>query len=1395
MALIDKISFDFSTQDEDFARHLYVDWDEFCRRCVTDVLNTFFTQYDTKNTYVEIDHLDLELGTLPQDVFYELFPIRLSEVLERCFTQKMIEMGMWRALSQKADSDMSNIIDETSVHVYKKREENLFHYLEYGFSLPEWEYHEFDLYEELSHFHVKGDVERLLLLFVSKPYVLERLLLQVDDPRLMKVLPIAAGLVSSFLGQYEKQWFLSVILEYSPQVIIHFIHSEKAIGNVEAVANLLENPHVKRMMVAETEHHAEVDLPEYWYRLYGWLLEYYPFNGVPMFGDKLHFRKYLNQRLLSFIRKRDQQAYLSKVDLTRLFLLEIFGKDYYLTVLSIIYHNQQLNVDGSPATGDSYVWDIYHTLLQLSLIEEQGYVAKNDSDMQFTVDWQNNISISTEKNAESVQSELFFVQWLEDNITSSNIKRMMLLKLVQEQPELLMRWVRSRPNRKCLLLLASLTDEQILQSLSGYVSLQLAEVVSVFLNVLGTSSFSVSWLQNISEETFRKHLNFVILEGISTDVFSSNPISVQLLYIAQSLHEEIIGSDSIEFTDVHDASRNVNELYELIINSMQYNLESKRQLEKDPLAVESIDVLNAILLDDSLQEAQKKLFMLQLFDVCHNKEKELILTLQKARLLETVINLLDDVTLRRISIRLMMQVYGWGQSLNIGVPIIQIIRLMVDCVDEIAGYISAPIKTVWYRLFISIASWHNTDISTRDVGQIVVELLSTIVGDYKNLVRKVVDLLVEKLLPFEATSENDKDYCDFNKVNVALSMANKALLISLIQIRQHINSLFISSDNLKAEEIFEQPLGNNSFVNLVNWLESNDITLLQKRGLIERYAVDNPGKMFGLLRDAIVSDEKTVNLFEKYISQKNIVWLIEKVMPALSGKLSKFIDATYNVGIPLFHDDNVIREKNVTKTLLLILADSHLDLNGISVENFTRLFLQVLHYVLTGKKEYTSAQRGQREDIERQLLSAIKCDNEIEKRKSDASDSFGNHHPLLIKESTEGVDVQLFDEWIEWLMSPVVSDAAKRHLLRHYARWQPNLLWQLVRHSSVSDSRRHISFEHWSAWLSAGDWLEMISTVSFSLAENLRQAVKSVSEKFDMSELIITEGLVRFVNAHSVSSIYHQRYSTLVKEYLEITCSLFQEKEYTKIVHDSLIMSADDIQSAYKENGTCLQYDQWSSEVQQFVQTVSTDVRDELHIFDMERIQEKSLEPEYIEVSNAGLCLLTLWLPRLFEMLNLISFNAEGNKDFKDLESRIRAIFILQRLVTDEKLEYKEQDLAFNRVLTACPFYVPLPRKVMLTEYETQTVESMLLGVKENWRQLKNTSVKGFQRSFIERPGKLEIHEDIWVLYVENRAYDLLLDALPWSYKEIRLPWLKKKIKVVWRDQKDFGIEHLGYKE
>lgn len=387
-----------------------------------------------------------------------------------------------------------------------------------------------------------------------------------------------------------------------------------------------------------------------------------------------------------------------------------------------------------------------------------------------------------------------------------------------------------------------------------------------------------------------------------------------------------------------------------------------------------------------------------------------------------------------------------------------------------------------------------------------------------------------------------------------------------------------------------------------------------------------------------------------------------------------------------------------------------------------------------------------------------------------------------------GLGGKIFDRWAAWLLSPSVSDTEKSRMLRYYARWQPKLLWEFVRYSADESpdgpDRKSIPFRQWTVWLVTEDWLEMIAGISFSLAETLRRTTETLSGKYGITGPALSEGLVRFVSAYPSGRFHYGNASSVLPEYMEtLAVSVWKGEVPDAVLEESFSINGIDL-SEDKGAETALH----PEELQPVWEHIARDVEAELHVADTEQVLEEVVQPEYIEVPNAGLCLLAIWFQRLFDMLGLLAANADGKKDFNDIETRIRAAFILQRLVTDEVREYKERELAFNRILTGCPFHVPLPRTLELTPNEIQTAESMMAGVKANWDKLKNTSIKGFQRSFIERPGKLEQRENEWVLYVENRGYDILLDFLPWSYRTIRLPWLKKKINVIWRDKEEFDF-------
>lgn len=172
---------------------------------------------------------------------------------------------------------------------------------------------------------------------------------------------------------------------------------------------------------------------------------------------------------------------------------------------------------------------------------------------------------------------------------------------------------------------------------------------------------------------------------------------------------------------------------------------------------------------------------------------------------------------------------------------------------------------------------------------------------------------------------------------------------------------------------------------------------------------------------------------------------------------------------------------------------------------------------------------------------------------------------------------------------------------------------------------------------------------------------------------------------------------------------------------------------------------------------------------------------EKIEINNAGLVLFNPWLPRLFHMTGLLN---EERRSFKDKDAQIRAIFMLQYLVFGEEKEYEKKDLEFNCLLTGYPFDLPLPKNLSLTNQEKETLASLMSGVKHSWDKMRNTSEGGFREAFIHREGYIEQKEEYarWVIHVKERAYDILLDSVPWSFKVIRYPWTDTIMQVEWRE-------------
>jgi hypothetical protein len=161
-------------------------------------------------------------------------------------------------------------------------------------------------------------------------------------------------------------------------------------------------------------------------------------------------------------------------------------------------------------------------------------------------------------------------------------------------------------------------------------------------------------------------------------------------------------------------------------------------------------------------------------------------------------------------------------------------------------------------------------------------------------------------------------------------------------------------------------------------------------------------------------------------------------------------------------------------------------------------------------------------------------------------------------------------------------------------------------------------------------------------------------------------------------------------------------------------------------------------------------------------------------INNAGLCLLAAYLPAFF---NHLGFTENGK--FKTRAGTHRALYLLEYIVNGRQRNY-EYVLQLNKLLCGLKINEPITGYKRLTVVERNEAEDLITSVINHWKVLKSTSQKGFRSSFLQRKGILTEQENSWILQVERKGYDLLLDSIPWSFNMIKFPWMNKMIRVEW---------------
>lgn len=166
---------------------------------------------------------------------------------------------------------------------------------------------------------------------------------------------------------------------------------------------------------------------------------------------------------------------------------------------------------------------------------------------------------------------------------------------------------------------------------------------------------------------------------------------------------------------------------------------------------------------------------------------------------------------------------------------------------------------------------------------------------------------------------------------------------------------------------------------------------------------------------------------------------------------------------------------------------------------------------------------------------------------------------------------------------------------------------------------------------------------------------------------------------------------------------------------------------------------------------------------------------EGIYVSNAGLILLHPFLQSFFAGACLL----DGKNQFISTQAQQKAAVLLSYLQSGND-EYKEWEMALNKIICGMQYDDLVPDGMLITEKEKEESRSLLQAVVNYWEALKGASIESMQNTFFLREGKITWKEEHWLLQIERNGFDILIERLPWGLGTIKFPWLQHLIFTEW---------------
>lgn len=1427
MITIDRLSFDFVATDEPFANNLYANWDSFCQHNFEKVVEECLSRYDQETIIREFERLELDLGVIPQDDFYREFPKRLKEEILR--------------ISQYWETEST----EERIKSESSRLENILFYLEHGYTLAVWNVQSFSLSKEIQWAFDESEayIAAVTNLCINKGYILRRLVAQVDDSR--PILKMYAGVLTGTYSQNEKQLFMEMLLDINPEIPVRSVHETGDEAILHSMSVLLNTHSVRQIMKTETEEHAEVDLPPYWHYLYEWLVQYYPFNGLAIFGGKGDFIQHLHFRLLTYIHKRNYAYYLSKTELTFTFLKEVFGPIYFKEVLNAIYMLQPHHEDGTPVFDNYQNRELYKVFMLLSLLK---LPSVEEKESETTTNKETSL-LSKMRRGDLPLNVGFLSEFMNNSQYSKADKQYALGVLSIERADTLRFWLENGDLKdKTIADIAEIMDWAFIKRVVASVSFQAIEWMERTRSYLLGTMIQTEWMMGISEAELEQILRKVVLLWVSKYGYKlSEEECIKLLF--SLVHQEITGKVAVE-----KEMSNMVESFSMSCSQAE-TMPIQKILKGAKNIGKGIDVrkLKQLLADNDITDNIKQRLVLLFFERFKEYGKETvadsfetaILLLYKHGILESSLSYVNSRILEVIIHSLIAKI-GLEESTD---RIAQLFLRFLIHENLISGQLIEHTVGLKAQILLWLA---NTVQSHIMVSKAETYIVSSFIQDLfgKENERTIIRLLFQgRTAHHDSLVVSSED--TINEAGLLLKMLSETSVFTVSDFSEWNNMI---ESRLKAIQRLIKDKWNTAD-GLSEWLEDSNISITDKSELITTLAIENPHLFVNLIRMLPNRSEIVKNLsvyVPNSVLLQSLTWvnfhqasLLAKITTLLKQKSADF---------PILVGISAHFSSSLSLVLLLYIQDSiTLGVQALSDKEILQKMITYLHFIYTEKMDYHADSEWRKLELgmtegllldENQLLDDeetvdVLHDNETnEVIFSQTMVSLLENNPnelltfvetnadsILIKRMAVLSDITILNRWSTYLiavpgfeqadrfrqvmiwlcglssnhaMTTAITEAllfwikntdwkkqsaeqmedyfikrlvgvgsmennlglsameiltdenmpltVRKNLMQSYIHMQPKKLLDYIRGTV---KRNTLTIEYWTEWINPEGWIMLAAALSILQAEKLRQIMEYLSAETSFKKNEIEAALATTIlDSYSSEWISNEKDIT-IRRILQVLHHLNNKDENSSKSIQNTLEKALDIDEEY---------------------VVSEDVED---------------EPDYLFINNAGLCLLSPWLPRLFDRLGYLN---EEKKDFKDTTSRIRAVFVLQYLVCPEESNFSEVELTLNRILVSLRMNVPLPKQLSLTDEEKLSADSMVSAVKDYWPKMSGTSLKGFRQSFISRGGRLEQKDEKWMLTVDDKVYDVILDTVPWSFKQIRYTWLKKYIQVLWHEKEEFSI-------